>query len=286
MTRLRLHDRRTVLLATGPAASALQNACDLSIPTEIFLSEALGADTPTPAPAAVTVADQAGTSDPAVEDLKPQMRRVLNEVVAAAPLPVPLATAAQRVLDEVPEALNTGWGGHSSFRKFVEASVHKHLQICGPHPPGYIHDPARHPREEAGEEYPALPEALHPLAHRVLRPLRAPILTPEVYAAVFTALEVHARTTTANASTATTARHVATDCADHGVSVAVPAVAFILRGLAMVGVDWRTAPASDVTSAFADNLVRICANRGIAITSDEEDLLRRWLRNDLPPTTT
>ena len=39
--RLRAHDRRTVLLATGPSAMALQSACDMVLPLEVFLDEAL-----------------------------------------------------------------------------------------------------------------------------------------------------------------------------------------------------------------------------------------------------
>lgn len=44
MLRLRAHDRRTVLLATGPSATALKSACDMVLPLEIFLNEALEID--------------------------------------------------------------------------------------------------------------------------------------------------------------------------------------------------------------------------------------------------
>jgi hypothetical protein len=42
MLRLRAHDRRTVLLASGPSATALQSACDMVLPLDVFLNEALG----------------------------------------------------------------------------------------------------------------------------------------------------------------------------------------------------------------------------------------------------
>ncbi len=41
MLRLRAHDRRTVLLASGPSAAALQSACDMVLPADVFLTEAL-----------------------------------------------------------------------------------------------------------------------------------------------------------------------------------------------------------------------------------------------------
>ncbi len=140
MTRLRAHDRRTILLASGPAASSLRNACDLAVPKEVFLAEALGIDqTAEPvnrAPAGPKLSNR--------DLLRSQMREALIEVVDAAPVPIPMATAAQRILDAVPEALNSGWGGHTSFRKFVDSCTNERLKIVGPHPPGYLRDPTRH----------------------------------------------------------------------------------------------------------------------------------------------
>jgi hypothetical protein len=139
MTRLRAYDRRTILLASGPSASSLRNACDLAIPKEVFLAEALGVDLAAQ-PAAPT--QVAGPADQNV--LRAQMRAALVEVMEAAPVPIPMATASQRILDAVPEALNSGWGGHTSFKKFVESCTNARLQITGPHPPGYLRDPTRH----------------------------------------------------------------------------------------------------------------------------------------------
>src|SRR5439155_9088181 len=81
MTRLRANDRRTVMVAAGPAAPAYQSVCDEAI-TPIELAEAL-----TGGAGAAVAADGAGTAGPAIQPplalTADDSRRAANAVRAA-----------------------------------------------------------------------------------------------------------------------------------------------------------------------------------------------------------
>jgi hypothetical protein len=138
MLRLRAHDRRTVLLASGPSATALQSACDMVLPVDVFLNEALGISLHQASPQARPVAPVPDDSRSPLPDhagrerLQQAMRDELLSVVAAAEAPVPMGAAAQRIRAHLgSDVLTSGWGGSGSFRKFVESMTGDSLQISG-----------------------------------------------------------------------------------------------------------------------------------------------------------
>jgi hypothetical protein len=271
MTRLRAHDRRTVLLASGPSASALRNACDFAIPVEIFKEEALGGDPGTERQ--LTVADQPpGPVDPAI--LVAQMREALSEVVEAASLPIPLATAAQRVLDAAPEALNSGWGGYSTFRKFVESCAGEQLQISGPQP-GYLLDPTRHQSLEGVLDARDLPERFRGLAVRLNR-VSVPALTPDAYRQVFAQVSLVARQNPP-VGESDTERQVMEAVTAQRIAVTATAVRFVLKGLHLAKVDRREGNPLELADAFARNLVDHCERRGMSLSDPDRELLLEWV---------
>src|SRR5579872_791425 len=207
MLRLRAHDRRTVLLATGPSARSLRSASDMVLPLEVFLNEALDIDLeqggavrpvgPDPQsevigrPAAVAVPGRFsdGISPPDERSsarLRQLMREEVVRVVAAAQAPVVMAAAAQRIRNRLGTVvLQSGWGSHGSFGAFVQAITDSTLQISGPHPPGYLIDPRRHePLEPQAPRVP-LPDDVADLARRVSSIVGVPQLTSEDYRTLF-----------------------------------------------------------------------------------------------------
>jgi hypothetical protein len=48
--RLRAHDRRVVMLGSGPSAAAMRRSCDYVIPDDVFVTEALAVGPATAAP--------------------------------------------------------------------------------------------------------------------------------------------------------------------------------------------------------------------------------------------
>lgn len=301
MLRLRAHDRRTVLLATGPSATALRSACDMVLPLEVFLNEALeinldpGGEAPPAAsvshidavrpPVAAVVPGHSGQDSPAagdgdVEPLRQHMRQELINMVAAAQAPVPMAAAAQRIRDRLGDVvLLSNWGGYRTFRTFVQTVTSESLQISGPHPPGYLVDPRRHEPLETEEPPVPLPEDLAGLVHRVARIVGVPQLTSEGYRVLFEEIARQAASGTVSDPLTAIEPRIRGACFARGVRVPRSAIHFVLQGLQLAGMDWRQ-PGQDAAAlaeAFADNVVRLGLNARMELTDDETRRLRSWI---------
>jgi hypothetical protein len=286
MLRLRAHDRRTILLASGPSATALQSACDMVLPLDVFLNEALGIslhvasaqDRPAaPVPAAAGPAPPDGAER---ARLQQAMRDELLSVVAAADAPVPMAAAAQRIRNHVGnDVVTSGWGGSGSFRKFVEGMTGDGLQISGPHPPGYLLDPRRHDPLEAQEPRVPLPDSVAGLAHQVGRIVGVPQLTPDAYRILFEELARLSADHPISEPLNVVEPTVRDACAVRGARVARAAIHFVLQGFQFAGVDWRAAgqDAGALAGEFADNVIRLCLNARMELTDEEVRELRSWI---------
>jgi hypothetical protein len=299
MLRLREHDRRTVLLATGPSATALRSACDMVLPLEVFLSEALEMSmephvsaapagfvggTGLPRPGLAVASGAAGQLAPVIaestERLRERMRDQLIAAVAEAQAPVPMAVAAQRIQSQVGDiALQSGWGGYGTFRAFVQTALSDKLQISGPHPPGYLLDPRRHEPLDTEELRAALPDDVADLARRVARITGIPQLPSESYRVLYdeiARLSAGGEVTEALNAVEPQLRDA---CNRRGVRMTRAAVHFVMQGLNLSGVDWRQ-PGQDplrLAHAFADNVVRLCVNARMELTDDEIKRLRSWV---------
>jgi hypothetical protein len=301
MLRLRAHDRRTVLLATGPSATALRSACDMVLPLEVFLNEALeinlehssvaAATVPFPRAGTVRKADvaaasgHAGDDPPAAGDgdtdrLRERMRQELVGVMGTALAPVPMAAAAQRIRDGLGDVvLQSNWGGYGTFRAFVQTVTNESLQISGPHPPGYLVDPRRHEPLEPAQPQVPLPEDIADLAHRVARIVGVPQLTSEAYRVLFEEIADQTPKGTVNEPLNAIEPRIRTASLTRGAVIPRSAIHFVLQGLQLTGMDWRR-PGQDAAAlaeAFADNVVRLCLNARMELTDDETKHLRSWI---------
>jgi NYN domain len=287
MLRLRAHDRRTVLLATGPSATALRSACDMVLPLEVFLNEALEIDLERGGAAAQGRVDAvrkpvavAAPGDHDVEYLRQRMREELTIVVAAAAAPVPMAAAAQRIRDRLGDiVLASSWGGCGSFRGFVQTVTSETLRISGPHPPGYLVDPRRHEPLEPEEPLNPLPDSVADLAHRVARIVGVPQLTSEAYQALFGEIARLSAKGPANDPLNVIEPGLRGACLTRGTRIPRPAIHFVLQGLQLAGVDWRHPgqSAAALAEAFADNIIRLSVNARMELTDDEMRRLRTWI---------
>lgn len=306
MLRLREHDRRTVLLATGPSATALRSACDMVLPLEVFLSEALAIDLephglPSPgAPitharlstlGAAVASSNPGHPVPVLDDesterLRQKMREQLVRVVADAQAPIPMAAAAQRIQSQVGGvAVQSGWGGYGTFRAFVQTIVNDNLQISGPHPPGYLLDPLRHEPLDPEELHAPLPEDVADLARRVALITGIPKLPSESYRVLYDEIAHFSDGGEVTHALNAVEPRLRDACIRRGVRMTRAAVHFVMQGLNLTGVDLRQ-PGHDAPAlarAFADNVVRLCLNARMELTDEETRLLRSWITgSDLP----
>jgi hypothetical protein len=116
LLRLSKHDRRSAILAIGPASVAYKAACDLLIDQDTFLEEAIGA---TPNPTARTAA---GPSNSAMSDL---LRGIADKVYERA------STSGELVATELPPIFrefseftsSNNWLGFNSLRNMTTAVV-------------------------------------------------------------------------------------------------------------------------------------------------------------------
>ena len=283
LLRLREHDRRTAMLVSGPAAAAMQAACDFAIPDAMFLDEALGLDeAPEPEePEADPVEPEVVVAPGAVESLHHRMEAVVRDLVAAAEEPVVMAKAAHEVRTTIgDEVYATRWAGNGTFGRFAATLADDHLVVDTSRPPGWFYDPARHAPPHQGPVAGA-PAGVPEVAERVNRVVGAPLLSRRSYESLFDVLATDARLVSDRGQTE--AERVARDvCAARGVPVSRATVHFILVGYRYSGFDW-TDDALDgaaLASAFVDNVLRLAADAQMDLTEAEQAQVRTWILGD------
>ncbi|HYX26281.1 MAG TPA: NYN domain-containing protein [Thermoanaerobaculia bacterium] len=113
LLRLSKHDRRSAVLAIGPASVAYKAACDLLIDQDTFLEDAIGA---TPSQATRTASGPSATS--AMGEL---LRRIADKVYERASASGELvATELPPIFREFPEfTASTNWLGFNSLRNMT-----------------------------------------------------------------------------------------------------------------------------------------------------------------------
>ncbi|MGW0436443.1 NYN domain-containing protein [Micromonospora sp. NPDC003197] len=283
LLRLREHDRRTAMLVSGPAAAALQAACDFAIPDSMFLDEALGMGVDEPVAAAEAVPTGVTTvAVPGREELaqlRGQIESVVRDLVAAATEPVTMAAAAHEVRRIVGEQVDTtGWAGSGGFGKLVTGFVDDKLGVYTRRPPGWLYDPTRHSVPRNGTPDRLLPASVPEVAERVHRVVGAPLLAAEGYRALFRALVTDARAASSDGQAR--AEQAARDaCTRQGHAVPRAAVHFVLLGFRYSGLDW-TDPAQDehaLADAFADNILRLAADAQMDLGTGEQQQIRAWI---------
>jgi hypothetical protein len=280
LLRLREHDRRTAMLVSGPAAAAMQAACDFPIPDAMFLDEALGLDE----------RDTGGTgSDVApvvvgqveAESLHRRMEAVVRGLVAAASEPVVMAKAAHEVRTTIGAEVDaTKWAGNGTFGRFAATLADDRLLVDTSRPPGWLYDSTRHvpPRHEGSAGTPAgVPE----VAERVNRVVGAPLLSRKSYESLFDVLATDARLV--NDKGQTEAERVARDvCASRGLPVSRAAVHFILVGFRYSGFDWTdgTLDGAALAHEFVDNVLRLATDAQMDLAEAEQREIRAWICGD------
>lgn len=260
LLRLREHDRRTAMLVSGPAAAALQAACDFAIPDSVFLDEALGLeDEPTPPPPPIEL-----------DDLRLRMEQVVRDLVSSAAEPVVMARVAHEVRKEVGISVDTtNWAGSGSFGKFIAQMTDEYLRVDSRRSPGWLYDPTRHT---------ASAQNLSEVVDRVSRLVDAPMLSAETYATLFSVL-AEVGLAEAEGEQAEAERRVRDRCAELGRPVSRPAVHFVVVGLRHQGITWPRAglDAAKLAEAFAENVLELAAAVPMVLSDGERGEIRSWL---------
>jgi hypothetical protein len=265
MTKLRRHDRRTLMVAAGPYAAAYEAVSDSTI-GPMQLLEAFAA------PAAQTAeSHQVPLVAVVTEAELTAAATAIQALVDASPAPVAGATGAQAGLRAAPEIAAGRWGHEGDgFAGFVRDRLPA-LEFRRNSSGGWLLDPRRHALgPEPGDAEP------DDVIARVCRVTHTPHLTPAQFAALFEHLaeavdghetlnrlgaDVRERTTAA------------------GEPVSRRAVNFVIQGLVYAGHDLRADALTpqELAAAWRANLRTLCEQAGLHLTDDDEAALDRWV---------
>ena len=256
MTKLRRHDRRTLMVAAGPSAAAYEAVCDSTFGPmqllEAFTDPAAGPVLEDGPPSALTEDDLSAAA------------AAIRELVDASAAPLAGATAAHAGRRAVPQIASGGWGqAGDGFAGFVRDRLPE-LKFRRNSSGGWLLDPARHALvPDAGDIEP------DDVVARVCRVTHAPQLTSLQYTALFEHLAAAAREHQ-------TLNRLGADVRERATAVGEPvsrrAVNFVIQGLVYAGVDLRAAELSPrgLAEAWRRNLGTLCEQAGLELADADE----------------
>ena len=267
MTKLRRHDRRTVMVAAGPFATAYESVCD----TTIGPMQLVEAFTRRPE---VQIQQFGG---PAVSDAAiAAAATAIREAVRVSPLPgAAAAGAAQRA---VPGIAAAGWGAPGGFAAFVGRELPE-LQLVRNASGGWIVDPTHHTPADIPTDD-ALPDDV---IASVCRVSRAPRLSSDQYAMLFTELVEVGKVQPLLGRLGADVRD---RVASSGVAAVVSrtAVNVVVTGLVYSGADPREGKLSprELAQRWRDNVLELCRRAGMLLNEADSAALDTWILGGLP----
>jgi hypothetical protein len=223
--------------------------------------------------------------------LRARIVELVREIVADAREPVPMARAAQQVIQTLGSGVLEGsWAGAGTFKHLLEEVDDPGLVIVGSPQPGFIFDPARHeppapdPAEARPENLAGLPDQMIAFIRRVSEVTGAPRLSPAQYAVLFelVAKEVEK----APFDLVWTSKTVRDQAQERGETLARIVVTFVLRGIGFAGYEYRRVgveEAPDLARAFHSNVLNMLRAAQVALSEDERELLDDWLLSGAQP---
>ena len=274
MARIRSHDRRTVMIAAGPASSAYQAVCDQTLPAmqlvEAFDAGRKAAPRPveTPGQASLAPADR-----PVAEADLTMAAGAVRQAVAAAGGALGGSAAAAAARAAAPNVAINRWGG-SGFSGFL-AQYAADLQLVPTDSGGIVVDPAVQSPDSVYAQ-----SVQDDLPARVSRVTKVPRLASAQYAAMFIEL---ARLSSDPPPLSQIGVEVREAAANRGHSVPRSATNFVVQGLVYAGADPRSGPrgAAEFARAWRDNVLALCERTGFELDESDRAELDRWLLDGL-----
>jgi hypothetical protein len=268
LTRLRAHDRRSVIYSNAVTAAAYKSLCDGMITEERLIDLAVGEP--------VEEAEPAPRGEPRPEaarlDFRPQSPeprqpgpRVDEDYVAE-----PRSgdrPSAERPHEPRPES-----------RSFDPARPDPRQQQRR-RPPGRPNGMPDEPSESGGR-LPPVPPDLLPLVKRIAAATNVPPYAPEIYAALFRAIaaEVRERGFSLNR----TVNGVIRRLGDQGLRLRGPSIAFVIKGLMLSGHVFEASDtAGTLARAFRRQVLYLASNADIVLVDGERLAVGAWIAGAL-----
>lgn len=224
----------------------------------------------------------------AADELKQRIIEQVRSIVAEADSPVIMARAAHAVIHALgPQVTETRWAGEGTFKDLLLGAGAAGFTVhTAADSPGFVYDPDRHETPvEAGEaeRFADLPPELVAFMRRINQVTGTPTLRPREYAVVFTALADDLRRHPF--SPFITSKYVRDLCIESGKLISRANVLWILRGISFTGYRFGESPEEDTPrrmgELFRDNVLTLIENAPLELSTDEREMLDRWLLGGL-----
>lgn len=229
------------------------------------------------------VCEPAGTLPEGAEpgDLAERILTHVAERVAASDWPIPAAKLAQEVLEAWPAARASNWAGYGSFGGLIQAAGPAHLRMSR-EPPSHVYDETRHSIEDETNRLATLAPELANLIERIASVTDVPRLTPAEYAFIFDATEELTREGLLDLTQLS--RAIRDRAAEQGLTIGRQPINFVLKGLAYARTDFADPGLSKEALArtFLENVMGLCENRRLELTTEEADMVACWITGDTP----
>lgn len=273
LLRLRQHDRRSAVLAVGPASAALRSSCDYWIDEDDFSQAILG----------IEKIDDRRTQPVTAGTPKQSLKEIADFVhatVSDSDSPVVMAHLAHAISKKFgKQLLKSDWMGNGSFKKFLSELELSGLEISAVMP-GYIYDPARHqppevqaPSDEFMDKYPHIA----PLARTIKKLTDTPYLMPEYYAGLFG--EIADEINTAGYHFNNTSKNIRDRCIEKDLPISRATVNSVLRGISFSGHNLGSQAQSvgELSEALVKNTYYLCEAAQMDLSESQHELIREWL---------
>lgn len=283
LTRLRVHDRRTVVFSKSETACAYKAVATAQLRLDTLIAH-LGSKAE---PAAAVVVAPVATPAPTTRQraASDRMVQAVRVALSAAGGSMPLARAAQLAHAEM-KGETQNWGGAGGFLRML--TPHLGTDMVHDAKNQRLHHPVV-PAVAVATSVPpplrfdTLPEPFRDLALRLKSVLNCPVLPPADLRRVFqVTAEVFRNHDVFDADLL--AKTVRGRIHASGRHLPRGSIHFILKGVQLAGVaphNLRT-PAA-LAAAYAISLVRTCQTEGVTLTPGEVGALAEWLGADAMP---
>ena len=266
LLRLRAHDRRGIVIATGASADAYRAAAEEVVGYEAFAQGALGlAAAPPRAP------------------LRDAILAEVRALVAAAADPLPQAWVAQQVIKRLGrEVLESDWAGAGGFRALLMEAAPQPGLALDRSGGGWLLDPARHSPAPGAE--PAGPAQrlvrMAALVRRLLGLLgNIPMLGPDRLDFLLEQLAAHLPLQDATAQEIRTG--ISEAARAEGLDISAGAVNAVMHRIGLAGFEWQAPPGPAtprlLRAALLDNIHQQMQQQRLDLPAEDTALLAEWV---------
>lgn len=298
LRKLRRWDRRTTILAVGFPSAAYRASADLLIDPVIFIREALGfsdfedsaGDLPPSEhndhdndsqdnPGVIIVEEQDSSSEPLDTD---EITTWLREEAARSEHPLACARLAAQLRRRYP-GISADWGGHYSFRAFMDSLALEPLVLDWSNAGGYLYNPERHAHspQPASREQWGLDERTFATIRQIHEATDVPMLSPAEFLVLMQAIAEDANSNTFQLNE--TAKRVRDKCRDSGHAISREEVNWVLRGLMLCGHEFGKGQDDVPTLSYrlVGNLISLSRRAHLTLPDGTPAMLHKWVSGQL-----